>query len=185
VAELVPAAVFLAAKVEEHPRKLRELLEKSQETGPLAIKEGISETDGRVQRERVFTLERIILQTLCFDLAITHPYRFVFRLVKQLSSVPDELVQSAWIVVNDSFRTSLCIRFEAETIAVGAIHLAAERSQLHWDALQSKGDVDPLFGQTKTAVDGKVLSYPFVVEVVAVMKRLYSGNLFPKEAVKH
>lgn len=48
-------------------------------------------------------------------------------MVATLPNCPDDLVQAAWIVVNDSFRTSLCVRFEPRQIAAAAIVHAAQR----------------------------------------------------------
>lgn len=136
-AELAPALVFLTAKVEEHPRKLKDVIAASLDaikadtrlaTHNYETKEGFSE-------ERILCLERIILQTICFDLTVVHPYRFVFRAVKGLASVPDELVQSAWIVVNDSFRTPLCIRIPPRTVAVGALCWSAKKKEIDLEAL--------------------------------------------------
>lgn len=124
--DLAPALIFLAAKVEEHPRRLKDLL---------------AAHEGKLDQGRVQSLERIILTTVCFDVAVNHPYRWVFRMVRSIGSggggsggggeeVPDELVQAAWIVVNDSFRTPLCVRFEAKLIAAAAIWYAADKKSL-------------------------------------------------------
>ncbi|PJF19505.1 P-TEFB associated cyclin, partial [Paramicrosporidium saccamoebae] len=126
-AELAPAVVFLASKVEEHPRKLKDVLH-----------------DSPLSPERVLQLEKIILQTVCFDLTVTHPYRFVFRIVKGLRDVPDELVQSAWIVVNDSYRTTLCIRVPSKSVAAGAFCYAAEKKGLDVASLAADAVTDQL-----------------------------------------
>lgn len=118
-AELAPAALFLASKADEHPRKIKDIL----------IAQDFALDDSRAI-DRLVKLEKIILQTLCFDLVVTHPYRFVFRLVKGLREVSDELVQSAWIVVNDSYRTALCIRFPPKTLAAAAIFFAARKKDM-------------------------------------------------------
>lgn len=120
------AIVFLTAKVEEHPRKLKDVIHAWRETSA-APTSSTNGHDGDLLAERLETLEKIILKACCFDLVITHPYKYVFRLVKELPECPDELVQSAWIVVNDSYRTSLCIRFEPKTIAAAAIVYAAKK----------------------------------------------------------
>ena len=50
------------------------------------------------------TLERILLQTIKFDLMVEHPYSYVTRFAKLLKGDQDKkrtLVQNAWTFVND------------------------------------------------------------------------------------
>lgn len=44
-----------------------------------------------------------------------------------LETLTDELVRYSWLIVNDSLRTTMCIRFSPELIATAAISLAASR----------------------------------------------------------
>lgn len=167
--ETAPALLFLAAKVEEHPRKLKDVLQALNETSSDTTTSTTGATDSNNNTnlvERTLTLERIILQTLCFDLVVTHPYKYVFRLVKVLPHVADELVQSAWIVVNDSFRTSLSIRHPAKSIAAAAIVFA----------LQKGGTaVDLPFDFDK---DEKILECPKgeLLEILSVFDNLYTSR---------
>lgn len=146
--ELAPAVLFLAAKVDEHPRKIRDVLGAQEQQQQMAVGE-----DGRAA-DRLVRLEKIVLQTLCFDLSVVHPYRFVFRLVSELSEVSDELVQDAWIVVNDSYRTSLCIRFPPKTLAAAAIVFAARRKGLGL-ASGPVADDSVIFDCPREAIEGK------------------------------
>lgn len=87
--------VFLGAKTEESPRKLRDILLQG-----IAVR--FKTTDGlsgfmegspdycRVY-DRVLTLEKLALAVLCFDLAVDHPYRHLARL---FHSHPDSMAQS-------------------------------------------------------------------------------------------
>lgn len=38
-------------------------------------------------KERLLKMEKILLQTCCFDLTIKHPYNYVFRNVKLLQGI--------------------------------------------------------------------------------------------------
>lgn len=150
---------------------------KSEEAAKQVIE---NEGELRKREERLLALERIILQTISFDLSISHPYRFVFQLVKGLSQVPDELVQSAWIVVNDSYRTTLCIRFPPKQIALAALCLAAERRGLDLSQLYSTKQ-DPI-DSSDPAIKGERLLVDFdlilanMVEILHLLRDLYGQH---------
>lgn len=72
---------FLASKVEESPRKLRDVILKG-----LSIRfksdQAVTETSPEYQRiyERIIQLEKTVLAVLCFDLTVDHPFRHLARL---------------------------------------------------------------------------------------------------------
>lgn len=72
---------FLASKVEESPRKLRDVILKG-----LAIRfktsDAFTETSPEFLQlyERVLRLEKTALAVLCFDLTVDHPFRHLARL---------------------------------------------------------------------------------------------------------
>ena len=77
-------------------------------------------------------LERILLQTIKFDLQVEHPYQYLIKYAKCLKGDKNKLqkmVQMAWTFVNDSLCTTLCLQWEPEIIAVALIHLAGKLSQ--------------------------------------------------------
>lgn len=90
--ELCQAAVFVASKVDEHPRKIKDVIHAGlcvrfntdDISGSVSFAEDSSEY-GRL-KERLLTLEKILLQTCCFDLTIKHPYNYVLRNIKFLNS---------------------------------------------------------------------------------------------------
>lgn len=43
---------------------------------------------------------------------------------------PQELQQELWNLLNDSGRTTLCVRYKAEVVACGLIFLAARRCKV-------------------------------------------------------
>lgn len=72
-------------------------------------------------------LERILLQTIKFDLQVEHPYQFLLKYAKQLKGDKNKiqkLVQMAWTFVNDSLCTTLSLQWEPEIIAVAVMYLA-------------------------------------------------------------
>ena len=78
--------VFLAAKVEESPRKLRDVLLKG-----FAIRfksaDVFNESSPEYSRlyDRVLQLEKSALAVLCFDLTVDHPFRHLARLFNSYS----------------------------------------------------------------------------------------------------
>lgn len=78
------------------------------------------------------TLERILLQTIKFDLQVEHPYSYLIRYAKCLKGDKAKLqkmVQMAWTFVNDSLCTTLALQWEPEIIAVALMYLAGKLSQ--------------------------------------------------------
>lgn len=123
--------LFLAGKVEETPKKSNDIVKFSK----LILSETKFKQFGPEPKEEVLTLERILLQTLRFELEIEHPYEHLLKYVKKFSvsqegrkddEVPKELLQSAWTFVNDSFCSTLCVQYEPEIVAVAMINLACK-----------------------------------------------------------
>ena len=85
-----------------------------------------------ISQQEVITLERILLQTIKFDLQVEHPYSFLLRYAKCFKGDQQKLqkmVQMAWNFVNDSLSTVVCLQWEPEIIAVALIHLASKLSK--------------------------------------------------------
>ncbi|KAK5885869.1 hypothetical protein CesoFtcFv8_016964 [Champsocephalus esox] len=86
-----------------------------------------------VLQEEVMVLERILLQTIKFDLQVEHPYRFLLRYATQLKGDKHKvqrLVQMAWTFVNDSLCTTVALQWEPQIIAVAVMYLAGRLSKL-------------------------------------------------------
>ncbi|KAI9630923.1 hypothetical protein KEM48_013445 [Puccinia striiformis f. sp. tritici PST-130] len=142
-------ALFLATKVEEVPRKLEFVVKEY-----LSIDEDGNERPGLIAdssnqefqalKQEILYYEDILLRTLCFDLAIDHPYVTLIHSVKYIheshsraraprSSLAVEMAdrakaksitQAAWGFVNDSLMTPLCLVAKPELIAASAFLLA-------------------------------------------------------------
>ena len=78
------------------------------------------------------TLERVLLQTIKFDLQVDHPYSCILKYAKCLKGDKPKLqkmVQMSWTFVNDSLCTTLCLQWEPEVIAIALMYLAAKLSK--------------------------------------------------------
>jgi cyclin T len=117
------AALFLAGKVEETPKKLRDVITECYKIRHKNAE--ISPEEMNTLREEVLVAERVLLQTLAFDLTVEHPYKYLLQYVKTIEG-DRELAQTAWNFVNDSLRTTLCLQFRPPLIASAAIYLASK-----------------------------------------------------------
>jgi len=116
-------------------------------------------------------MEKILLQTCCFDLTIKHPYNYVFRNVQLLQdkAVEDQLVQSAWVIINDSLRTTICVRYAPKAVAAAAIYFAARREGIN---------ICEIVGNIKSddPIDAEIFPHgprEHVREIVSILEELY------------
>jgi len=136
--------LFLAGKAEETPKKCRDLVK----TVRQLTNDRQFATFGNDPREEIMILERVLLQTIKFDLQVEHPYDSIIRFAKSLKGDQQKLqkmVQMSWTFVNDSLCTTLSLQWESEIIAIAVMYLAVKLSkfeirdwanrqprQMHW-----------------------------------------------------
>eukprot|EP00629_Pelagomonadales_sp_RCC1024_P001224 CAMPEP_0119276712 /NCGR_PEP_ID=MMETSP1329-20130426/15816_1 /TAXON_ID=114041 /ORGANISM="Genus nov. species nov., Strain RCC1024" /LENGTH=286 /DNA_ID=CAMNT_0007277149 /DNA_START=127 /DNA_END=984 /DNA_ORIENTATION=+ len=124
---------FLASKVEEKPKRIRECLFVFHYAYRVRCKkpQASLELGGAVYngwKDSLVRMERTILKELGFSFyIIEHAHRFILFFVKLLEQ-DGELAQEAWAYLNDSMRLDCCLRHKSEVIACAAIHLAARKS---------------------------------------------------------
>ena len=126
------ACVFLAGKVEEHTRAMRDILNvcyncmlrrQHKEQKPL-------QRGGELYsswKAALIRCERFVLIDLGFrvySISNEHPHKFILYYVLALGG-SESLAQRSWNYLNDSLRLDLCVNHSAESIACAAILLAA------------------------------------------------------------
>ena len=142
---MAATCLFLAGKVEETPKKSYDIIKYSKSI----LSEQLFAQFGSDPKEEILTLERILLQTLRFDLEIEHPYEHLIKYVKtfrvrrleaegpeDLALLEKELLQSAWTLLNDSYHTTICLQIEPEIIAIAMILFAIKTLKFEvtdWD----------------------------------------------------
>ncbi|XP_047091499.1 cyclin-T1-3-like [Lolium rigidum] len=128
---IATVCMFLAGKVEETPRPLKDVILISYEVihkkDPAAVARIKQKEVYEKQKELLLIGERVVLVTLDFDLNIHHPYKPLVKAIEKFNKVAQKaLAQAAWSFVNDGLRTSLCLQFKPQHIAAGAIFLATK-----------------------------------------------------------
>jgi cyclin T len=132
--DIAGAAVFLAAKVEETPRKIQHVIcvrDAVQRHGK-NLPEQKLDTNSDEYKKRVDILvehELIMLQTFGFDISIDHPHTHVIR-ATQFMRAPRELSQVAYFMATNSLNlTTFCLEFRSEIVAATCIYLAFKWSE--------------------------------------------------------
>ncbi|XP_022721815.1 cyclin-T1-3-like isoform X2 [Durio zibethinus] len=127
---IATAALFLAAKSEETPRPLNNVLRASCEIfhkQDITFLSYLLPVDWFEQyRERVIEAEQMILTTLNFELNVQHPYAPLTSILNKLGLSQTALVNLALNLVSEGLRSSLWLQFKPHHIAAGAAYLAAK-----------------------------------------------------------
>ncbi|PLB40891.1 putative cyclin [Aspergillus candidus] len=133
---IAATALFLATKVEENVRRMRELV---MSCCRVAQKQPNLQVDEQSKefwkwRDTILHHEDLLLEALCFDLQLEQPYRILYDLICFFNvSEHKPLRNASWAFVNDSMFTPLCLQFTARTIAAAALYAAARHCGLAFE----------------------------------------------------
>ncbi len=126
---MAATCLFLAYKVEECVRKMRELVVACVRVAQKDPHKNVDEQDKEYWRWRdnILQYEDLLLEAICFDLSLEPPYKTLFDLLMQFEQGDNKrLRNAAWAFVNDSCLTTLCLLFPSRTIAASALYAAAK-----------------------------------------------------------
>ncbi|XP_072293794.1 uncharacterized protein [Eucyclogobius newberryi] len=127
-----PTTLFLAAKVEEQPRKLEHVIKVchaclNPSEPPLDPKSNAY----LQQAQELVVLESMVLQTLGFEVTIDHPHTDVVKCT-QLVRASKDLAQTSYFMATNSLHlTTFCLQHRPTVIACVCIHLACKWS--NWE----------------------------------------------------
>ncbi|XP_053546503.1 cyclin-L2 isoform X2 [Bombina bombina] len=147
------ACVHLASKIEEAPRRIRDVinvfhhlrqLREKRKPAPLIL-----DHDYVNLKNQVIKAERRVLKELGFCVHVKHPHKIIVMYLQVLECERNKhLVQTSWNYMNDSLRTDVFVRFNPETIACACIYLAARILEIslpnrpHWFLLFGASEED-------------------------------------------
>ncbi|KAJ1951348.1 hypothetical protein EC988_004069 [Linderina pennispora] len=120
--EVAGSCVFLATKVEEHKRNLKDVAYKC----ALVATKGNEAESVRSRDNWVKLLQRLeitVLENCCFDMQIVHPYEYISQLVIEMN-ISVDVAKAAMAHVNDCLRSVICLLYRPEVIAAAAVTFA-------------------------------------------------------------
>ncbi|RGB37653.1 cyclin-like protein [Rhizophagus diaphanus] len=108
--------MYLACKIEESPQHIKAII---------TDMKNIMQERGEhftYDNQKVAEMEFYLLEELDFNMIVYHPYRSLMTLAQDLGT-KNEDVQWAWYVINDSYRTDICLLYPPHVVAAAALYL--------------------------------------------------------------
>ncbi|KAM9766938.1 LOW QUALITY PROTEIN: cyclin-T2b [Menidia menidia] len=124
--------LFLAAKVEEQPRKLEHVIKIAHAfINPQEPALDTKSSAFQLQAQELVALETIVLQTLGFEITVDHPHTDVVK-CSQLVRASKDLAQTSYFMATNSLHlTTFCLQYRPTVVACVCIHLACKWS--NWE----------------------------------------------------
>ncbi|GLH04492.1 Cyclin-L1 [Gryllus bimaculatus] len=124
--------VCLASKIEEAPRRIRDVINVfhhiKQVKGQKTIQPMMLDQHYINLKNQVIKAERRVLKELGFCVHVKHPHKLIVMYLQVLGFEKHQnLMQLSWNYMNDSLRTDVFVRYQPETVACACIYLTARR----------------------------------------------------------
>ncbi|KAL2892714.1 Cyclin-T1-3 [Bienertia sinuspersici] len=124
------ACMFLASKVEDNLRPLRDVVVVAYELiykwDPCASERIKKREVYHNQKELILVTENLLLVTIDFDMGIQHPFRPLVDALKRSKISNNDVAKAAWNLVNEWLRTTLCVQYKPQYIAAASLSVAAK-----------------------------------------------------------
>ena len=91
---MATCCLFLAGKVEETPKKCKDLVKAAKQWLESKNLKNHSDTFGDDPSKDIMIYERILLQTIKFDLQVDHPYGYLLKYAKTLKGSFDYFISN-------------------------------------------------------------------------------------------
>lgn len=129
------ACVCLASKIEEAPRRVRDVINVfthiRQVNNNKQIQPVILDQSYIQLKNQVIKAERRVLKELGFCVHVKHPHKIIVMYLQVLGFQNNQkLMQYSWNYMNDSLRTDVFVRYQPETVACACIYLTARKLKL-------------------------------------------------------
>ncbi|KAJ5078717.1 hypothetical protein M0811_14742 [Anaeramoeba ignava] len=123
------ASVFLASKIDETPRRIVHIINSFIHVQQLEENQQIHPIDPYSQEytdisSEIVKGESYMLHQFGFVIQVEHPFKFLLNYCNSLEC-SQELTQTAWNILNDSYLTTICVQFPPEVIASSCIYFAS------------------------------------------------------------
>lgn len=126
------SCVCLASKIEEAPRRIRDVMNVFHHIKQVRAQRPITslliDQQYITLKTQVIKAERRVLKELGFCVHVKHPHKLIVMYLQVLGFEKNQMVmQMAWNFMNDSLRTDVFVRYQPETIACACIYLTARK----------------------------------------------------------
>ncbi|KAF8889995.1 cyclin-like protein [Gymnopilus junonius] len=134
--EVALAALYVSTKEHDTLKKPRELLSvsyairypelaaKSKNPSGEIDLDTVDPTMVENDRQRLLAIERLILETICFNFTARMPFQYVIKIGKEMQANKQN-IKLAWRIAIDCYRTLLPLIYPPHTLAVGSLYVAA------------------------------------------------------------
>ena len=126
--KLAPACLYLAAKVEECAVQAHDIAAQTRKVCEGERYRQEASPSWHLTVPELLDLELFLVQALEFCLVIFHPYRDAVRYADDMG-LGDGVLEEAWLMINDTYRTDLCLLFPPFLIALGVLYTVGTAHQ--------------------------------------------------------